>query len=86
MEVNKEYQIPSPILSQLVKKTGKPSKKPNNSKLKEIRIIFLTKETTSAASSLFTIIERNKRSLNCNLPENKVIKNVNKVINPRPPI
>ena len=85
MEWNKEYQIPSALLSQHVKKTGNPSKKPKISKLNEMIIIFLTNETTSAASSLLTINEINKRSLNWSFLENKVTKNVNKVINPKPP-
>ena len=86
MEVNKEYQIASIGLSQHVKKTGKPIKKPSNSKLKDIKIILLTKETTSVKSSLLTINEINKRSLNCNFLENKVMINVNSVMNPNPPI
>ena len=84
--MNNEYQIASGNdKPSIVIKTGKPSKKPINSKLKEIRMIFLTKETTSVKSSLLTIIEMNKRSLNCSFLENKVMIKVSKVINPKPP-
>ena len=64
MEWNKEYHKASGTLLQLVKNTGKPSKKPNVSNEAEIKMIFLTNKTTSAASSEFTIIEMSNRSLN----------------------